>query len=196
MPPGPKIVAGAGGAGGSNSEPKEHKPHLQSGHKYGESAWSSGDEPAKEDTGPYDEADAPPMVDARLGTLSEAHKAFRAWRKLPVNWDEEFPELAGEGGVDQMELLHVDIGKLYRRFGDADVERRLFGYIPLMASSSFGQLGALNAESFCERVLSCAGMVLSEGNTLLGSEECEMLTILRMNRTFIEHIHTCASACD
>ena len=45
--------------------------------------------------------------------------------------------------------------------------------------------GALNAESFCERVLSCANDVLTEGNTLLGDAELEMLVVLRMNRNFM-----------
>ena len=31
-----------------------------------------------------------------------------------------------------------------------------------------------------------AGMILHDGNSLLGDEEVEMLTILRMNREFIE----------
>ena len=55
-----------------------------------------------------------------------------------------------------------------------------------MASCSKGQLGALNAESFCEHVLSCANNVLTEGNTLLSNEELEMLVILRMNRDFMK----------
>ena len=55
-----------------------------------------------------------------------------------------------------------------------------------MASCSYGQIGALNAESFCERVLRGAGHVLSEGNTLLDNEELEMLVVLRMNRDFMK----------
>ena len=47
-------------------------------------------------------------------------------------------------------------------------------------------LDALNAESFCERCLRCAGHVLTDGNTLLDNAELEMLVILRMNRRFIE----------
>ena len=70
--------------------------------------------------------------------------------------------------------------------GVATISGRLYGYIPLMASCSNGQIGALNAESFCERVLRCAGHVLTEGNTLLSDEELEMLVILRMNRDFME----------
>ena len=46
-------------------------------------------------------------------------------------------------------------------------------------------LGALNAESFCGRVLWAASHVLTEGNSLLHDEELEMLVILRMNREFM-----------
>jgi len=65
----------------------------------------------------------------------------------------------------------------------SDKERKIYGFIPLMASFTYGQIGALNAESFCERVLS---LVLTEGNTLLDDAELEMLIILRMNRDFME----------
>ena len=59
-----------------------------------------------------------------------------------------------------------------------------------MACSSFGQIGALNAESFCERVLRGAGHVLTEGNTLLADDELEKLVILRINRDLCS---SCAS---
>jgi hypothetical protein len=39
---------------------------------------------------------------------------------------------------------------------------------------------------FCERVLSCANTVLTDGNTLLSDEEVEMLVVLRMNKSFME----------
>ena len=46
--------------------------------------------------------------------------------------------------------------------------------------------GALNAESFCERIFSCAGGVMDEGNSLLSENYLEKLTLLRMNRPFME----------
>ena len=55
-----------------------------------------------------------------------------------------------------------------------------------MASCSKGQLGALNAESFCERCLSCDNMVVSDGYTLLLDEVVKMLVILRRNVHFME----------
>ena len=60
------------------------------------------------------------------------------------------------------------------------------GLVPLMASCSKGQIGALNAESFCERVLSQSNLVMTDGNTLLSDEEIEMVVILRVNREFME----------
>ena len=51
------------------------------------------------------------------------------------------------------DLMHLDMGPLYRKIISTDMERRIYGFIPLMASCSSGQIGALNAESFCERVL-------------------------------------------
>ena len=53
---------------------------------------------------------------------------------------------------------------------------------------SFAEIGALMAESFCERVLSAGNLVVNEGNTLLANEEVEMLTILRINRKFMEYM--------
>ena len=55
-----------------------------------------------------------------------------------------------------------------------------------MASSCKGQIGALMAESFCERVISAANLVVNDGNTLLSDRHVEMVTILRMNRNFME----------
>ena len=69
----------------------------------------------------------------------------------------------------------IDIGPLYQKIIKTDPERKVYGFLPIMASCSVGQLGALNAESYCERVLRCAGHILTEGNTLLDKEELEML---------------------
>jgi hypothetical protein len=55
-----------------------------------------------------------------------------------------------------------------------------------MASCSKGQFGALNAESFCERVISAANLVVNDGNTLLSDTYMTMLTVLRMSRDFME----------
>ena len=60
-----------------------------------------------------------------------------------------------------------------------------FGHLPKMAMASKGMMGALMAASFCERVNSCANLVVTEGNSLLSTDEIDMLVVLRMNKVFI-----------
>ena len=81
-----------------------------------------------------------------------------------------------------IELMSLDIGPIYNDM----TKNSLYGYLPLMVGCSIGQLGALNAESFCERVLSCANNVVKVDNTLLDDFEVEMLVTLRMNKAFME----------
>ena len=117
---------------------------------------------------------------------ADAKLKLKAWRKIVVDWRNLYPdhEFSSEDSIDIMELMTIDIGKLYLKY-EADANP-IYGYIPIMASSSYGQLGALNAESVCERMFSCAGNVMDEGNSLLSSKHLEMLTVLRINRKFME----------
>ena len=49
-------------------------------------------------------------------------------------------------------------------------------------------LGALNAESFCERVLSCVKLVVSDLHVSLKPKEIHVLVMLRMNHEFMEYM--------
>jgi hypothetical protein len=51
-----------------------------------------------------------------------------------------------------------------------------------MALCSRHQIGAFNAESFIERVLSEANLVMSKGNALLG------IALLLINRNFMKYM--------
>ena len=56
-----------------------------------------------------------------------------------------------------------------------------------MAACCSGEIGALNVESFGERVLSCANLVVDEGNALLDDKYITiMLVVLRMSRAFMQ----------
>eukprot|EP00966_Prymnesium_polylepis_P231272 5351934-Prymnesium_polylepis.1 len=50
-----------------------------------------------------------------------------------------------------------------------------------MAACSKGQIGALNAESFGERVLPCANLVVHDGNTLLDDDEMSNSKVRRVD---------------
>ena len=89
------------------------------------------------------------------------------------------------------DLLHVDMFKVLSdvlRTEAVLIQRGKsgkFGYLPMMAVAT---LGALNAESFCERVLSCVKLVVSDLHVSLKVEEIHMLVILRMNHEFMEYM--------
>lgn len=119
----------------------------------------------------------------------EAKKVWRNWTKLHnvIDWREQFKdaELPEEPDI-VFDLMELDMGIFYNKIIKSDAERKIYGYIPAMASCCYAEIGALNAESFCERVLSGANLVVNEGNTILSSDEVEMLSVLRINRTFME----------
>ena len=46
----------------------------------------------------------------------------------------------------------------------------------------------MNAESFCERVLSCVKLVVSDLHVSLKPSEIRMLVMLRMNHRFMEYM--------
>jgi len=110
--------------------------------------------------------------DLREGYVAEAKKVLKTWRKLEIDWRAQYPEFPFPPRPEPLDtvndLMDLPIGRTYEKILKSDEGRKLYGYIPLMASSSAYQLGALNAESFCERVLRCSGHILTEGNTLLG----------------------------
>jgi hypothetical protein len=91
-----------------------------------------------------------------------------------------------------MTSIKLDVGPLYIKLGLAVEAKKkggepvfTFGLLPLLASCSEGQIGALNAESFAERIISGANLVMTDGNTLLDDKLLEMLVVLRMNRKFM-----------
>jgi len=51
-------------------------------------------------------------------------------------------------------------------------------------------LGVLNDESFCNRVLSCVKLVVSDLHVCLKPKEIRMLVMLRMNHEFMEYMRS------
>ncbi len=89
------------------------------------------------------------------------------------------------------DLLEADVLMLFRqvlREEESLVKvggQTQFGYLPTMALAN---IGAMNAESFCERILSCASLVVTDLHTSLDHEEVRMLTMLRMNKSLMEYM--------
>ena len=61
------------------------------------------------------------------------------------------------------------------------------GYLPAMCRNSACQLGALNSQSFVERMNSAANLIVTKKRTNLADELIDKLVVIRMNRDFMMH---------
>jgi hypothetical protein len=117
---------------------------------------------------------------------TEFMASLRNWFQMKTNWKEHYPEENIPTNPDLLvDLMKLDIGRIYRALQKEDPRRRKYGFLPYMASCSIAQLGALNAESYAERVNSAAKLIMTDANTLLDDEEVGMLVLLRMNESFM-----------
>ena len=82
------------------------------------------------------------------------------------------------------------MGQVMKKLINQDPEKKCFGHLPMMAVASRGSIGGFLASSFCERINSCANLVLTDGNSLLSPNEINMLVTLRMNRKFMQFMRT------
>ena len=89
------------------------------------------------------------------------------------------------------DLLHFNMFKVFSDMLRSESLRiqqyksAKFGYLPMMAVDT---LGALNTESFCESVLSCLKLVVSDLHVSLKTEEIRILVMFRMNHGFMEYM--------
>jgi len=91
---------------------------------------------------------------------------------LEIQYDQLLTKFAFD---DNLRLYNKVLQPLVERVEQNRGTSADFGLLPIMAGHSKGQIGALLAESFSERIVSACNLVLTDGNTLLGSEELEML---------------------
>ena len=74
---------------------------------------------------------------------------------------------------------------IYNHITELDVDRKINEFLPLIASCSKGNIGALNAEIYAERVNLMVKLVLNYGNSQLGGEVTEILVVICMNRDYM-----------
>jgi hypothetical protein len=130
--------------------------------------------------------------------IAEFERSYAAWKALgkTLDWC-AIPEIVGvlpaKESLDVIDdLLPLNIAPLYKKL----IVDGKYGLIPLMAVASTYTIGGLNAESYVERVISAANLIMDEGNSLLGDVELEMMVVLRIDRKFMEfmrakygHVH-------
>ena len=128
----------------------------------------------------------------------EFELVFKNYRKLgeSIDWAalSDKPNLglkAPKNGTKQgtMELWYVDMFRAPKHLcTSSDVDRKLHGFLPKMATTSRGSIGALPASSFPERVNSVGNKALTKGKELLGPGEISRAAVLRMNRAFMKYM--------
>jgi hypothetical protein len=108
-----------------------------------------------------------------------------------LQWKQLFPNLPW--GTEEVEfpfsLWDVDMGRVMKKLIKQDPDKKRFGHLPMMAVASRGSIGGFLASIFCERISSCANLVLTDGNSLLSPDEISMLVTLRMNRKYMKFMH-------
>ena len=173
------------------------------------SAWTDDDDDGGDDDGSDDDEDARAEEAAAAAAAAataalkvhfeeEFESVFKNYRKLgeSIDWAALSVTLdlglkAPKNGVKHgiMELWYVNMGKVVKYLCvDPDMDRKLYGYLPKMATTSQGSIGALPASSFPERVNSVGNQVLTKGNSLLGPDEINKVVVLRMNRAFMKYM--------
>jgi hypothetical protein len=123
---------------------------------------------------------------------AEFKRVFRNWHHLEISWSAEFLEADLEDKVPLdliNDLMPLNMGKVYLKILTGEHDRTQFSFFSLMAGCCDGQIRALNAESFAERVMSASNLVMTDGNTLLCDTDFEMFEVLRMNREFMLFMH-------
>jgi hypothetical protein len=135
----------------------------------------------------------------RNEAIQEFKKVIRAWNSYIPDWKKLFPEKQFshcEGTDGNMicdpdpftELMQVDMGILMRSVEQYNSDNRnVFGFLPLMARLSPCQLGALNAQSFVERMNSCGKLLVDDKRSKMKHSMIDKLVVLRMNRSFMEY---------
>ena len=154
----------------------------------------SEDSSDDEKTAAIEPAPVPSLDQRKIVYRENFKKYFKKWRTLALDWKQLFPlesqSWSNAAAPDKIaDLMQLPIGRVYKNIMAAGyAENPTYGFLPLMAGCSKAQIGALNAESYAERVLSAANLIITDGNTLLHDDMIEKLVLLRINREFIEYM--------
>ena len=175
-----------------------HQSQLQSSSACytcnGTTAFTDSEDSSDEETAAMLPAPVPTLDQRKIIYRENFKKYFKKWRTLVLDWKVLFPAESlswkNAAAPDKVaDLMQLPIGSVYKNLMAAGTaEDPTYGFFPLMAGCSKGQIGALNAESYAERVLSAANLIIHDGNTSMHDDILEKLVLLRINRDFIEYM--------
>jgi len=120
---------------------------------------------------------------------SPANRAKVAWSEINAKAQLGL-KLPTDRAVVPLDLWDADMGKVMKYLYFDHEDRSKYGHLPMMALYSRGSIAANSAVSFCERINSAANLVVTKGNSLLDPEDINMMTVLRTNREFMDHMRS------
>ena len=130
--------------------------------------------------------------EARQKDVADAKKEFKTviktWAKLTIPWKELYPSMDNSQNDLFNDLMKVNMKPLMDWIvkRNSDMNGSL-GYLPAMCRNSVCQLGALNSQSFVERMNSAANLIVTKKRTNLADKLIDKLVVIRMNRHFMMH---------
>ena len=132
--------------------------------------------------------------EARQKDVADAKKEFKTviktWAKLTIPWKELYPSMDNSQNDLFGDLMKVNMKPLMDWIvkRNSDMNGSL-GYLPAMCRNSVCQLGALNSQSFVERMNSAANLIATKRISNLADELIDKLVVIRMNQNFVMHCH-------
>ena len=115
---------------------------------------------------------------------------YRKWRKWVHDEDTVrnlFPEKVFKTFDPFDELFDLDMSVVLKGAEKYNSDNGgIFGYLPRMCRSSPCQLGALNAQSICERIISRGNNVVTKNRMLLEDDTIEKMVVLKINQNFMQ----------
>ena len=147
---------------------------------------NDSDEPSGEASISDEEAFQKDVADAK----KESKTVIKSWAKLTIPWKELYPSMDNSQNDLFRDLMKVNMKLLMLDWivkWNSDTNGSL-GYLPDMCRNSVCQLGALNSQSFVERINSAANLIVTKKKrTNLADKLIDKLVVIRMNRNFMMH---------
>ena len=129
----------------------------------------------------------------RMAADADAKKALKQWLAWEPDWKRMYPDANLSSNVTANlhpfdDLMHLDMYTLMNAASDYNnLHDNAFGLIIMMCKNSPYQLGALNAQSFVERMNSRGNLIVDKNRTCLDDDTIDKLVVLKTNSGYMEN---------
>ena len=129
----------------------------------------------------------------RMAANTDAKKALKQWLAWEPDWKTIYPSanLSSNATANLHpfdDLMNLDMYDLMNAASDYNnLHDNVFGLIIMMGKNSPYQLGALNAQSFVERMNSHGNLIVDKNRMCLDDDTIDKLVVLKTNSGYMEN---------